>query len=186
MGTRSLTVFLDDDGVCEVAVMYRQYDGYISEHGMKLRKFLASVDGVSNGMGCLAAQAIMHFKSQVQNYDYEAPRQWNAEGGFFHTAIKPNSHTGGIYLYPSGTRDCGEQYIYIVKKSKEGIVLEAYFAGRKEYTFTDKHYPAVPDELIHKGLVSGGSKWTLKALEAEDKIIKRRDAEWEAQQEMKQ
>ena len=154
MGTRSLTVFLDDvdddlddDGIREIAVMYRHYDGYISEHGLKLRNFLASVDGVSNGMGCLAAQAVMHFKSQVQNYDYEAPRQWNAE---------------------------------------EGIVLEAYFAGSKEYTFEDKHWPAVPDELIHKGLVAGGNKWTLKALEAEDKINKRRNAEWEAQQEMKQ
>jgi hypothetical protein len=99
MGTRSLTVFKDDDGE-EIGVMYRQMDGYPEGHGKELAEMLSGmkmVNGLSidqpaklaNGMPCLAAQIVAHFK--------EGP--------------------GGIYLYPAGTRDCGEEYIYTVTGS---------------------------------------------------------------------
>lgn len=95
MGTRSLTVFKEDGA--DIVVMYRQMDGYPTGHGQDLAGFLAGmvmVNGMSggdppktaNGMPCLAAQVVAHFKDGV----------------------------GSIYLHPAGTRKCGEDYIYYV------------------------------------------------------------------------
>jgi hypothetical protein len=99
MGTRSLTVFIDEWSQKEIVVMYRQFDGYPQGHGQELAEFLLGfniVNGLSdgqgskvaNGMGCLAAQTVTHFKSQ--------------EGA------------GGIYLRTAETRNAGEEYVYIV------------------------------------------------------------------------
>ena len=95
MGTRCLTVFQENNGK-EIVVMYRQFDGYPEAHGKELVEFLKGrvlVDGFSgeecrdfNGMGCLAAQAVKHFKGGV----------------------------GGFYLYAAGTRDVGEEYTYTI------------------------------------------------------------------------
>lgn len=95
MGTRSLTVF--EEYGKEIVVMYRQFDGYPSGYGLELAEFMAGikmVNGITvgetarmaNGVGCLAAQIVKNFKEDV----------------------------GGIYLYPAGSRDCGEDYIYHV------------------------------------------------------------------------
>lgn len=108
MSTRCLTVIYNDDArrtnqKDEIVVMYRQMDGYPEGHGKELEKFLDGftiVNGlgasqtvkVANGMGCLAAQIVAHFK--------------NGPGQF--------------YLHPAGTRDCGEEYVYHVQ-SKNGI-----------------------------------------------------------------
>lgn len=93
MGTRCLTVFQDSDRK-EICVMYRQFDGYPSSHGNDLKELLGGmqvVNGISgrdqkiaNGIGCLAAQVIAHFKKEP----------------------------GGFYVHPAGTRDCGEEFIY--------------------------------------------------------------------------
>lgn len=101
MGTRCLTVVKDEDGK-ECLVMYRQMDGYPDGHGRELEEFLKGkkmVNGIGmnpknifNGMGCLAGQIVSHFKGEV---------------------------AGNFYLYPSGTRDVGEEYVYIVT-AKEG------------------------------------------------------------------
>jgi len=95
MGTRCLTVFKEEDGT-EIAVMYRQFDGYPDGHGKELAEFLKGkkvVNGISserqpifNGMGCLAASVVAHFKTDP----------------------------GGFYLHPANTRNCGEEYTYIV------------------------------------------------------------------------
>lgn len=95
MGTRSLTVFIEEGGE-EIAVLYRQMDGHIESHGKELADFLAPfgiVNGLrgdnsktANGMGCLAAQVVAHFKDEP----------------------------GQFYLHAAGTRDCGEEYIYTV------------------------------------------------------------------------
>ena len=96
MGTRSLTVFVEDGK--EFAVMYRQMDGYPNGgHGQELAEFLAGrkiVNGISmadgpriaNGMGCLAAQVVAHFKDEP----------------------------GSIYLMAPGTRAVWEEFIYRV------------------------------------------------------------------------
>jgi len=70
MGTRSLTYIYDDNE--PLVCMYRQFDGYPSGHGAELAEFLSSgkmVNGLSgdntkvfNGMCCLAAQMVAHFK----------------------------------------------------------------------------------------------------------------------------
>jgi len=98
MGTRSLTVIKEADGK-EIVVMYRQMDGYIDGHGHDLAEFcedIVIVNGIgvnkprriANGMACLAAQIVAHFKDGA----------------------------GGFYLHPAGTRDCGEDYTYTVSQ----------------------------------------------------------------------
>lgn len=115
MGTRSLTHFIERYKEpqkdkrrkpivtdTEIVVMYRQYDGYPSGHGLQLADFLANgklVNGISyaetgivfNGMGCLSAQVVAHFK----------------EGA------------GGIYLHKAGTTDCWQNYDYYVIGDEE-------------------------------------------------------------------
>ena len=94
MGTRCLTVIVNEWENEEVVVLYRQFDGYPSVHGLELAEFLHNItmtDGLqgkntANGIACLSAQIIAHFK--------DAP--------------------GQFYLYPAGKRDIGEEYIYTV------------------------------------------------------------------------
>lgn len=55
-----------------VVNMYRHYDGYYDGHGAELAEFLNGIrlvngigaehDGIANGMDCLAAQIVSHFK----------------------------------------------------------------------------------------------------------------------------
>lgn len=95
MGTRSLTI-IQDEGQ-PLITLYRQYDGYIPGHGRELAQFLTSrtlVSGlqmgekrqVANGAGCLAALLVAHFKTEPGNF----------------------------YLYPAGTTDVGEEFVYTV------------------------------------------------------------------------
>lgn len=100
MGTRSLTTFVetykDNSGKKvknEIVTMYRQYDGYMEGHGKDLADFLAGgelVNGfgmddkvVFNGMGCLSAQVVAHFKDGV--------------GGFY--LQRANKNSGENYRY---------------------------------------------------------------------------------------
>lgn len=74
MGTRSLTYVYD--GRSRIVCMYRQYDGYPTGHGAELADFLKPyriVNGLgaandnarlANGMSCLAAQLVAHFKTE--------------------------------------------------------------------------------------------------------------------------
>lgn len=94
MGTRCLTVF--KDGEKEIAVLYRRFDGYLEGHGKSLAEFCkgikivngfdVDIEKIANGMSCLAAQTVAHFKQKC----------------------------GGFYLYAAGTRDVWEDYIYTV------------------------------------------------------------------------
>jgi hypothetical protein len=113
MGTRALTILNDNDGD-EIAVLYRQMDGYPSGHGEELAAFLRGftvVNGlgvdrakkVANGGSCLAAQIIAHFKTEA----------------------------GQFYLHPPGTRDCWEDFRYTVvpKKGAIDLTIEAVMYG---------------------------------------------------------
>ena len=95
MGTRSLTIFNDTWNDEEIAVFYRQFDGYPEGHGNDLLDFLNGmniVNGISgkenrkiaNGMECLSDMIVSHFKDG----------------------------TGNFYLHSAGTRDIGEEFIY--------------------------------------------------------------------------
>ena len=105
MGTQSLTfVYQDDD---KLVCMYRQFDGYPSGHGAELAEFLAGgklVNGLGvgdntglfNGMDCLAAQLVAHFKKGA----------------------------GGIYLLPTRTEDADQDYEYHVHEVDGSVVVE--------------------------------------------------------------
>lgn len=100
MGTRSLTFVYENKE--PMINMYRQFDGYPSGHGSELAEFLNSFDAIvngipvgdkrrlANGMGCLAAQLIANFKTEV----------------------------GGFYIYPVTAEDCGQDYEYHVYENK--------------------------------------------------------------------
>jgi hypothetical protein len=75
MGTRCLTIIHDE--AVPLINIYRQFDGYLSGHGLELATFLLDmkiVNGlglerkrVANGAGCLAAQMIAYFKNEPGN-----------------------------------------------------------------------------------------------------------------------
>ena len=97
MGTRSLTEVQDDWGGGTLFTLYRQFDGYLSGMGKDLKKWLHGkqiINGIgsettpthANGMGCLGAQLIAHFKTGI----------------------------GEFYMKPPGARDLGEEFVYTI------------------------------------------------------------------------
>ena len=109
MGTRSLTYIKDqyEDNDNNIICMYRQYDGYLSGHGKELAEFLQDFtvvngynsltpDRSANGLSCLAAQLVAHFKDGI----------------------------GNIYLYPTSTQDVGEEFTYIISLIDNQINIE--------------------------------------------------------------
>jgi hypothetical protein len=123
MGTRSLTFVYDEQE--PIINMYRQYDGYPTGHGAELAEFLTQftmVNGlginetrkVANGMPCLAAQLVAHFKSEA----------------------------GGFYLYPTSTVDCGQDYEYhVYHNGSEGLRVKITDRGCNMFglTMSDKN-----------------------------------------------
>ena len=133
MGTRSLTYIeeshqtavADEENNNEVhetkqniLCMYRQYDGYLSGHGAELAEFLQDftvVNGynsntpkrAANGMGCLAAQLIAHFKDGI----------------------------GNIYIHEPNESDCGEEYTYTVYEEDGKVRVRAYDVWAKKIIF---------------------------------------------------
>lgn len=108
MGTRSLTHVLNKERKT-ILTMYKQHDGCPNGMGSELLQFLKSsilVNGIplgkklpegsflSNGMECLSAQLVSHFKKGA----------------------------GGIYLYPPceiNSSDYGQEYEYVIELSDE-------------------------------------------------------------------
>ena len=114
MGTRSLTFVYEKYGQVQKPVinMYRQFDGYPTGHGAELAEFLNGgrlvngLDGIGkglqfNGMACLAAQMVSHFKKE----------------------------SGGFYLHPTDVTDCGQDYEYHVFLKKDELYIEVYNCG---------------------------------------------------------
>lgn len=104
MGTRALTFVYDADSQ-PFLNLYRQYDGYIEGgHGSELAEFLAGkklVNGygkesndLANGMGCLAASLVAHFKETV----------------------------GGFYIHSVTETQCGQDYEYHVYEDKVKVL----------------------------------------------------------------
>ena len=133
MGTRSLTyieesyetAIADEENNNEVhetkqniLCMYRQYDGYLSGHGAELAEFLQDFNVVNgynsgtpersaNGMGCLAAQLIAHFKDGI----------------------------GNIYIHEPNDSDCGEEYTYTIYEEDGKVRVRAYDVWAKKIIF---------------------------------------------------
>jgi hypothetical protein len=130
MGTRSLTVFLDDEQ-SEIAVLYRQFDGYPSGHGKDLAEILAGVPVVNgfgneqcfNGAHDLAVQVICALKARQINEALDH-REHLAKGGFERLMDK-SIGVGGLYLYPAKTRNMDEEYVYRVRPSRTEKGVEA-------------------------------------------------------------
>ena len=121
MGTRSLTRVIEtwnDEKTNKLkkqtlVCMYRQMDGYPSGMGSDLAEFLnggklvngislAETERVFNGMKCLAAQLVAHFKDGA----------------------------GGYYLYPTNTKDAWQEYEYeIIQHEDEPIQLKVIEVG---------------------------------------------------------
>lgn len=110
MGTRSLTYVYEDDNE-PICCMYRQFDGYPTGHGAELAHFLlpfkivngisggAKMGKVANGMGCLAAQMIANFKTDV----------------------------GNIYLYPPKLDlDAMQEYEYHITENSVKVLLNGW------------------------------------------------------------
>jgi hypothetical protein len=126
MGTRCLTFVYDGEN--PVINMYRQFDGYPSGHGVELAKFLAEFDAVvngltfnetrkvANGMGCLAAQMVSHFKKTA----------------------------GGFYIHSVTDTDCWQDYEYHVFEDKVVVKNpgEVIFSG----SWNDFHSFCYDDE----------------------------------------
>ena len=118
MGTRCLTYVYE--GNSPLICLYRQFDGYPSGHGAELANFLKGIklgNGIAdnpkmgkfaNGMGCLAAQLVAHFKKSV--------------GGFY---IHLVTDSGGVDY---------EYHVYankvVVKDSDEVVVFSG---SRKDF-----------------------------------------------------
>jgi hypothetical protein len=115
MGTRSLTHIIEDNKT--LTTMYRHYDGGLSGHGNDLAEFLKDfkvVNGYSgdttklaNGMGCLTAQLIAHFKQGC----------------------------GNIYIHPPNTEDCWEQYTYFVYLKEDKLQIKVKDTYEKKIIF---------------------------------------------------
>jgi hypothetical protein len=111
MGTRHLTYVYDETDTI-LLCMYGQWDGYISGHGTDLADFLNSFDAIvsgipvgdprkmANGMGCLAAQLVAHFKDGAGNF----------------------------YIYPPNN-DCWQEYEYHIRPKSVTISGGAEFSG---------------------------------------------------------
>jgi hypothetical protein len=109
MGTRSLTFVYEDgfpgESTPKLVCMYRQYDGYPTGHGAELAEFLLKTE--NNGMGCLAASMIAHFKQSI----------------------------GGFYIYPTDSTDCGQEYEYHVSENQVEIYETRYDSASKKEIF---------------------------------------------------
>lgn len=136
MGTRSLTYVYDERGTA-IMCMYRQFDGYPTGHGLELANFLISkeiVNGYSldqvqnavqaNGMGCLAAQMVAHFKNGV--------------GGFYLYAPNLNQEVGQEYEYHV-FRNVFKDKVKVLENNKDGekIIFSGSWQEFRDFCLQD-------------------------------------------------
>jgi hypothetical protein len=131
MGTRSLTFVYTEDNK-KIICMYRQYDGYPTDHGAELAEFLKDMVVVkgfndstptkaANGMECLAAQLVAHFKTGI----------------------------GGIYLYPVTVKDADQEYEYHIYK--DNLIIKEGFPPRFKKIYDGPWASDNLTQLILKG-----------------------------------
>lgn len=135
MGTRSLT-YVYDGYLNPILAMYRQMDGYPEGHGKELFDFLIDIEIVNgfssgqkepfaNGLGCLAAQLVAHFK--------KGP--------------------GDIYLQPPSEEDFDNDYTYIISSADDlyegpaaNLSFILYRWGKQIFNGTVKEFFNFKDE----------------------------------------
>tara|TARA_R110002051_G_scaffold238547_1_gene299306 strand:- start:758 stop:1192 length:435 start_codon:yes stop_codon:yes gene_type:complete len=137
MGTRSLTKVIETwknkKGKKQrrpITTMYRQFDGYMSGHGLELAEWLSQytvVNGIrinetrkiANGIDCLAAQMFAHFKDGA----------------------------GDIYCMHPDAEDCWEDYLYEISEVDKEIFLTVYEIWKDT---TQELFHGTPEELLTK------------------------------------
>lgn len=113
MSTRSITKFYDEYEDEYLVTMYRHMDGYVSGHGKDLLSFLSGFkvvngigidnpDKIANGMGCLAAQAIAHFKDGPGGVYIVSPQYGSEE---YEYGVKYNKDTKQLEIQ---AKNCDE------------------------------------------------------------------------------
>jgi hypothetical protein len=128
MGTRSLTYVYN--GETPIVCMYRQFDGYPTGHGLELAEFLNKgrlVNGLNirdksvvfNGMGCLAAQIIAHFKQ--------------SPGGFYIHSVDMNQDCWQEYEY-----HVYESRVVITEPNQTGIIFDGTWKEFENFCSPDK------------------------------------------------
>ena len=116
MGTRAI-VKVKNESDNLILSMYSQFDGYEEGVGRELKDFVNSLKmvngisgdgkGVANGMGCLAAQIVSHFKENAGGYylineeDSDASYLYTiyCEGGFGEQVLYIKVESYGETLY---------------------------------------------------------------------------------------
>lgn len=120
MGTRSLTIIYDEFDNKPICAMYRQMDSYMSGHGKDLKEAFGDfqiINGIilgdnlkkANGMGCLAAQIVSHFKEGI--------------GGIYMDRVK-NYQEYNYHLYSKE----GRLWIVVKGYNNKGIIFEGYLS----------------------------------------------------------
>jgi len=126
MGTRSLTHIYDAESTegTPLLTIYRQFDGHPDAMGIDLAEFSKNMtlrngfrvgdkEGThANGMQCFAAQLVKFLKNDI----------------------------GNVYIYPAGSKDCGEEYTYRLYKSGDNVRLKC----------DEEKFDGTPTEFIQK------------------------------------
>lgn len=150
MGTRSLTTFIEtyterETGKKrknEVVTMYRQYDGYPTGHGIELAEFLADgevVNGYSmtdtkqfNGMGCLSAQVVAHFKDGVGGFYLQRANKNSGEEYRYHVIHDYDKGTLEIQVFEVGYMNKKDEYVNKTRTIFKGSPTEFVEAIKRE------------------------------------------------------
>ena len=117
MGTRSLTIIQDEDG-SEIAVLYRQFDGYPEGHGAELRAFCEGKPIIKGHRAEL--RAFCEGKPIINGIPVgsNTPKFGEAFNGITDLAAAivsffKKNEVGEFYLHPPGYRN-GEDWRYYV------------------------------------------------------------------------
>lgn len=137
MGTRALVV-VREPGNPELAVIYSQWDGYPSGLGKVLGEILGEYE-IGNGIPMRKvfqkpfangpSELIIHLLVELKRDEWDQAVKTAEVVG--HTPGYPappdqypaqiGHQPGGYYLFPAGTRDAGEEWLYFVE-ARDGKV----------------------------------------------------------------
>lgn len=110
MGTRCITQVQDHGR--NIVEMYRQMDGYPDGHGEELASFLRGkrlINGIPmgrdvsmcfNGLGCLAASLVAHFKTGIGSFYLQEPAAPGEDPSeyYVYTVYQDENQPGAIKL----------------------------------------------------------------------------------------
>lgn len=129
MGTRALFKIYDERNK-EICTIYVQHDGYPDGWGLDVANFLSSkemVNGIPpekygkvfNGMEDLTAQLITWMKLRISRMHKELLIQLKEP------VPKEEILAGSVYVYPPGTKNVWEEYVYHIYPKGDKIMIKA-------------------------------------------------------------